>query len=281
MSVVLRYSILLVFICSSACHAKVRYTSAAQGYSVSIEDEYGRPLDVYTHQGKTYVLGRHSHRYRVRVRNHTSRRIEAVVTVDGRDAISGEVGDYKVQRGYMVGARQSILVDGFRQSASHVASFRFTNPGNSYSARMGTPQHIGVVGVAVFPERRRPRPMLGSIVPRPKRPHLGSQSPRRGSPALENQSMDAGGRSGGLAGARHGSTPRRTQNLGTQYGESRHSPTRSVRFVRQNSKHPATLLAVYYDDVEGLAGRGIRVHSSPALEPSPFPRHVRYAPPPP
>ncbi|MGC4091663.1 MAG: hypothetical protein QM756_28035 [Polyangiaceae bacterium] len=96
------------------------------------------------------MLGRAGERYAVRVENPTSDRIEVVVSVDGRDAVSGRVADYRRQRGYVIAPRSSIVVDGFRRSLSEVAAFRFSNPSSSYSARRGTPENVGVIGVAFF-----------------------------------------------------------------------------------------------------------------------------------
>jgi hypothetical protein len=56
-----------------------------------------------------------------------------------------------------------VVIDGFRQSNTSVASFRFASIRDSYSARRGTPQHVGVVGVAVFDEKPKPKPR-----PRPR-----------------------------------------------------------------------------------------------------------------
>jgi len=289
MVVGLRLFILFVFLASSACHAKVRYPSRANGYSVSIEDEHGNPLDTYGYRGKTYVLGQYDHRYQIRISNHTSRRIEAVVSVDGRDAMSGVVGDYVGQRGYIVEGHQSFLVEGFRQSQTQVASFRFTNPSDSYSARMGTPHNIGVVGVAIFPERRHPPASVGAVVPRGPRSKSSEPRPPVTHYSFEDASIDSGGglRGSGSAGpSRRGrrarpSAPLTQQRLGTRYGESRHSPIQYVRFRRHNPKQPRVVLGIYYDDASGLASRGIQIHRAQPIEPSPFPRQVHYAPPPP
>ena len=99
----------------------------------------------------------------------TGERVEAVVTVDGRDVVSGELGNYKRQRGYVIEAYGSVVIEGFRQSLDQVAAFRFTDIGNSYSARRGSGQHVGVIGVAVFKEYqpRRARPQPTPIATRP------------------------------------------------------------------------------------------------------------------
>jgi hypothetical protein len=124
-------------------------------YSVSVEDENGRELRTFHHRGQTFVLGAYGERYVVRVENRTGRRVEAVVTVDGRDVISGRKGDFVNERGYLIDPYGEVVIEGFRQSLDEVAAFRFTIPEGSYSSRMGTPENVGVIGVAVFPERER------------------------------------------------------------------------------------------------------------------------------
>src|SRR6185503_4732286 len=85
-----------------------------------------------------------------------------------RDAVSGDLGDYANQRGYLIEPWGSLLVEGFRRSLDEVAAFRFSDKGQSYSARRGTPEHVGVIGVAVFSERPHPP----APVWRPRRRYL-------------------------------------------------------------------------------------------------------------
>ncbi len=133
---------LFVLLPLSACAHHLAPASAG-GYSLQLEDQYGNQLNTYHHRGATYVLGNYNTRYNVRITNHTGARVEAVLTVDGRDAVTGDVGNYKTQRGYVIDPYGSIVIDGFRKSMSSVAAFRFTNPGDSYSSRRGTPQNVG------------------------------------------------------------------------------------------------------------------------------------------
>ena len=47
-----------------------------------------------------------------------------------------------------------------------------TSPEGSYSSQMGTPENVGVIGVAIFPERVHPmllRPRPQQLAPRPRR----------------------------------------------------------------------------------------------------------------
>src|SRR5215813_7875894 len=63
-------------------------------YSVSLEDDQGNVLRTFHRDGTTFVLGYEGERYNVRLTNHGDRRVEAVLTVDGRDVVSGTPGDY-------------------------------------------------------------------------------------------------------------------------------------------------------------------------------------------
>jgi hypothetical protein len=54
----------------------------------------------------------------------------------------------------------SVDIDGWRLSRAEVAAFRFSSVADSYAARTGSAREVGVIGVAVFPERFvPPRPV--------------------------------------------------------------------------------------------------------------------------
>jgi hypothetical protein len=260
----------LIFLaCCSQADARSpfwRPRAAPPPYSFSVEDENGNSLSTFVQGGRTFLLGEPGLRYNIRVRNPTSERVEAVVSVDGRDAISGQPGDYVNQRGYVIAAYGSLLVEGFRRSMEEVAVFRFTSPEDSYSSRLGTPQNVGVIGVAFFPERARPaEPMVRR--PRPL---------RRPAPLPYDYS-----REGQSRGDYRGSV----NNLGTEFGESHESVVSSVSFVRASATHPALLSTLRYDDADGLSARGIDISAyadrrAYPVEPQAFPVS-RFAQPPP
>jgi hypothetical protein len=268
-------------------------------YGVSLVGLDGAVLPTFVQAGTTYVLGEPGERYNIRVQNPTAERIEVVVTVDGRDAISGDVGDYVARRGYLIEPWGSLLVEGFRRSLDEVAAFRFTGRGGSYSARRGTPQHVGVIGVAVFPEKPRPpapvRPRrryqpeseYHAPAPAPRATDGGRPSaPTARSAASEPYRDDAAPskRKSESANARgSGAGP---SNIGTEYGERESSSVVEVAFERRSPTHPAVVLRLRYDDYDGLTARGIDLSSLDYAyrydaEPQPFPySQSRFAPPP-
>jgi hypothetical protein len=124
----------------------------------------GAPLPTFQHDGETYVLGQLGQRYTLRIRNNSPRRIEAVVSVDGRDAVDGKSADYRSKRGYLVPPWGQMEIDGWRLSQWQAAAFRFSTVDSSYAARSGAPRDVatraGVAGPA-----RRPLIVVGRQVP--------------------------------------------------------------------------------------------------------------------
>jgi hypothetical protein len=240
-------------------------------FSFRVDDASGRPLPVFRHHGQTFVWGNGGERFAVRIENPTSERVEAVLSVDGRDAVSGEVADFAVQRGYVIAPFSSVVVEGFRSSLDEVRAFRFTRPENSYSSRRGTPENVGIIGVAFFKERRR-API--ALKQRP-RPHTKAAPEASAPEAARSRDAEA------PAGPRSS-----TDNLGTAYGERRTSFVTEVAFDREHSTRPSFTTTVRYDDRNGLVARGIDVSAfdrrvvSRQRDPQAFPVS-RFAEPPP
>jgi hypothetical protein len=274
-------------VCSADSPWRRRIAPAPPPYRVTLEALSGAALPTFQQAGSSYVLGEPGERYNIRVHNPTSERVEAVVTVDGRDAVSGEVGDYVAQRGYLIEPWGTLLIEGFRRSVNEVAAFRFTGAGRSYSARRGTPQHVGVIGVAVFPEKARPPAPLRNV-----RPRYSPESEYRAPPPSAPRATDAS--SGQATRAREAfgddSAPEKRKggasNIGTEYGETRDSSAVEVAFERRSPTHPVAVLRVRYDDYDGLQARGIDLSSlryayGDEPEPEPFPlSRSGFAPPP-
>jgi hypothetical protein len=255
----------------------------AAGYEMTVLVE-GVPVPTYTHDGDTYLLGQLGARYTLRVANHSGRRIEAVVSVDGRDVIDGKPADFRGKRGYLVPAWGSVDIDGWRISHAEAAAFRFSSVADSYAARTGSAREVGVIGVAVFPERYVPPPIVypprrplalpesspryeeedarerldrgyGAAPPAPRSAHKSASA---GDNPLSDESSDSRSASGASAEAQ-APAKRSRPGLGTEYGEAVSSPIYEVAFVRASSSRPAALLGARYNDREGLIAMGIPV----------------------
>jgi hypothetical protein len=261
----------------------------------------GVRAQTFEHAAETYVLGTEGSRYVLRVHNRSGRRIEAVVSVDGLDVIDGKPGDFASKRGYLVNAFGYVDIDGWRLSNREAAAFRFAPISESYAAKTGRARHVGVIGVAVFPERieRQPLPVY---VPRAANPEREAQPSAADAPVHSRAASGAASPSkaergdDALAGldaraeapASTQTAPRRSRTgLGTEFGEALYSQIQQVEFVRAHAGRPCALLGARYNDRAGLYALGIEVdaRNEPldlALRQSadPFPGSRRFARPP-
>jgi hypothetical protein len=309
------FSLLASLLALVSCAVPQRAESQAlRAQSTSYELEVlidGAPARTFVHAGETHILGEQGSRYTLRVHNRSARRIEAVVSVDGLDVIDGKPGDFANKRGYLVSAYSYVDIEGWRLSDREAAAFRFAPIGESYAAKTGRARDVGVIGVAVFPERivRAPRPVYSPYRPSyPESEQYGSmrersydEAPRaeaksaRGesvpsaaAPAPSMGSAAASGRAADAAKKADSVSPERRSRsgLGTEFGEAMSSHIEHVAFVRAQPSRPASLLGARYNDRAGLYALGIDVDardppSDLALRQSadPFPAQ-RYARPP-
>jgi hypothetical protein len=275
--------------------------SEVSGYQIEVLVD-GHPTQTYWHDGETFVLGRLGDRYTIRVNNRTGRRVEAVVSVDGRDVIDGKPGDFAHKRGYLVPAWGEVEIDGWRLSQWQAAAFRFSSVADSYAGRMGNARNVGVIGVAIFPERvYRPRPVIPTLPYRDDyRAPMGSN--RKGSVEDESSSGRAAPAQDALAdraesapapaaksAASESMAQRRSRpGLGTEFGEAVSSQIHEVEFVRANQSEPSVVMGLRYNDRPGLIAMGIDVdgccgpdENSLRRSADPFPvSHTRFARPP-
>ena len=120
--------------------------------AVALVDDSGAILPGLAAGGRNLVAAADGARYRIAVRNLTDVRFEVIASVDGLDVIDGRAAGFD-RRGYVLEARGELMIDGFRQSSDQVAAFRFGKVAASYAARSGDDRNVGVIGVALFPER--------------------------------------------------------------------------------------------------------------------------------
>jgi hypothetical protein len=265
--------------------------------SIRVEAPDGSDFPSFRHGREVWVAGSEGQRYNLRLQNHSPERVEVVVTVDGRDVISGRLGDYVKQRGYVLDPFDTLIIEGYRQSLDSVAAFRFADLADSYSARLGTPVHVGLIGVAAFAEsspspRRRPRPLApvqgdpfpgeDSAAPAPAPTIVTGSDKTRPRAERKGEAPRDGGRASWAAPEAEAGN-----QLGTEYGESTFAPVEEVAFKRKNRRKPDQLLVLHYDSLDGLRARGIidEPRREPLRtwdrEPRPRPRDDRFAPPPP
>lgn len=215
-----------------------------------VDRDTGEWLPEYRHRGRDWVPGTPGHRYGVRLTNTTGERVLVVLSVDGVNAISGETAAAN-QTGYVLGPWQSTEITGWRKSWQDVAQFYFTDLSDSYAARTGRPDNVGVIGVAVFRERAQPQPYYAPPVARDNeyddryRGRNESKSAPAAAPQASRRAAEAADSASGVG-----------QSIGTGHGQREWAPVSRTDFVRA-SRTPAQVVQLRYDDIPNLVAMGV------------------------
>ena len=223
----------------------------------------GRQLPVYWHEGRAYVVGKPGNEYSVRIRNRQRDDVLGVISVDGVNVVTGETAVAQ-QSGYVLAPYRRFDISGWRKNLASTAAFYFTSLPDSYAARTGRPDNVGVIGVAFYRKKAEPAPVAQPA------PFASGELSRKEAANSAGASADA-----------QSAAPRaaeREDRLGTGHGRVETSHTRYVGFERATSE-PAETVTIYYDSYRNLLARGIvpplpqhLIPRRPA--PNPFPGFV-------
>lgn len=208
----------------------------------------GKSLTLHRHGERLYIVGEPGHQYELRIRSRSPQRLLAVTSVDGVNVITGETAATD-QRGYVLDRWATVHIEGWRKSLDEVATFYFTSLPDSYAARTGRPDDVGVVGVAMFRER-----VSRGACCEPRHDQRAQAAPEA---AAEGQAADA-----------ESMRSRTDERIGTGHGQRESSPAEYVDFERA-SHRPDEVIRIYYDSRRNLMAQGVLPHR---------PRPVKHAP---
>jgi hypothetical protein len=211
----------------------VTIPSVIQAAMVSVEvvSDHAVGLPIYptnskeSHTYRAYVEAVQGMRYALRVRNTTPLRVGVVIAVDGRNIISGDKSFLnRNERMYILGPYASGLYEGWRTAKNQVNRFYFTEAPDSYSGAWGDYSAMGVIALAVFPEKRPPEPLYERREHKESMKRMDPMAPKAAQP-------------------------------GTGFGEEKYSPTVRVEFEPEDS--PAEKHFLKYEWRETLCRKGI------------------------
>ncbi len=217
-----------------------------------VDRDDGRELQRHPDRGELWIEGTPGHRYAVRLRNSSDRRVLVVLSVDGINAITGATASPQ-QSGYVLDSWRTVEITGWRKSDAEVAQFVFTGHGDSYASRTARPANVGVIGIAVFDEAR---PVVLQAPP----PHALPRRAAAPAAAAESADMDA---STSAASANR-------QQLGTGHGQREWSASSSTTFERA-SRQPIQVSQLRYDARARLVALGILPRRLTTGSPQAFP----------
>jgi hypothetical protein len=272
-----------------------------QSYEVEVLIN-GKPSKEFSHDGKVYIEGRKGTRFSIRMRNNSYSRKLFVPTIDGLSIMNGEEGNFE-SSGYIISGNSSLTIHGWRISDSEVAEFYFSSPDDSYRKRMAKGNNLGVIGVAVFEEKEKQRPIViekyvhshchsrwcnwcrrihcdceGCSGPWTYY-HGGDLGPSLGSltstytsnSGTANMCLSAQNTSSNFSEVKVNALQGNArQDIGTGWGETRKSEVVSVEFEREGS--PSATFEIYYNTREQLENMGVNFQKNPVyVTPQAFP----------
>lgn len=206
-----------------------------------IDRDDGQLLQQHAWRGDRWIAGIPGHRYTLRLTNTTGERVLAVLSVDGVNAVSGEDAD-PGQAGYVLGPWESAEINGWRKSLDDVAQFAFTALPDSYAARTGRPDNVGIIGVAAFRERR-------VVLQRP-------YEPEREYGSSDDAMAKADGAARAPSAAMESADGMAAQRIGTAHGAREWSPIGQTAFERATPS-PSQVTELRYDTPERLVAMGV------------------------
>ncbi len=233
----------------------------------------GRTQPVYEKDGRRWIVGTPGQEYAIRVCNTTAARVLAVMSVDGVNVVSGETASPS-QAGYVLDAWECAEINGWRKSLSSVAAFYFTELPDSYAARTGRPDNVGVIGVAFFRERQQP--VAWKDIPRRVAPQSAAEPSTRQEAASDNAAggrLDAERKS--ASGFAATPAPAPMAKIGTGHGRNERSVVQTTRFERESAT-PNETIAFQYDRRKNLIAMGILPPPAVARSSDPFPAWAPY-----
>lgn len=196
---------------------------------VDVVDDRGRILNQYSANNsrfkteRSYLEAIKGKRYKIRLRNTSSRRVGVIVAVDGRNILSGKKSYLRNnEKMYVLDPYESTDYMGWRTAKNRVNRFYFTSAGDSYSNAWGDRSAMGVIAVAVFNEKHR----------RYKREN---KKFKHSSPSMRGYLSE--------------------KSTGTGFGRDEYSPTVNVTFKAKN--RPSLKRFIKYEWRATLCKRGV------------------------
>jgi hypothetical protein len=162
-----------------------------------------------------YVEAVKGDRYSIQVTNRSDRRIGLVIAVDGRNIVSGKKSDLaRNERMYVIGPYETNTFEGWRTGMDRTNRFYFTEQSDSYAEKVfADASAMGTIALAVYREK------LPEVTQFKDTPMRMKEAPSAAAP-----------RAAGESGSADRAEAKTSEQAGTGFGETTHSPARVVEF---------------------------------------------------
>ncbi len=116
----------------------------------------GTPLHEYVHRGATYIEATRGREFTIRLRNPTAHRVAVALSVDGLNTIDAKHTDAWGASKWVLAPYETTEISGWQVSGHAARRFFFTGERNSYGAKLGQTQNLGVIEAVFYRERVPP-----------------------------------------------------------------------------------------------------------------------------
>src|ERR1051325_9005347 len=123
------------------------------GFSVEVLID-GRPTSEYFARGRRYVEALENAEYELRIHNPTSSRVAVALSVDGMNTIDARHTSAWDAHKWVIEPYGTINVRGWQMSSDNARRFYFTTERDSYGAKIGQTENLGLISAVFFHERK-------------------------------------------------------------------------------------------------------------------------------
>lgn len=131
----------------------VEPVAEVNGFSVEVLID-GRRTTEYAARGRRYIEALERAEYELRIHNPTGNRVAVALAVDGMNTIDARHSSAWEARKWVIEPYGTIHVRGWQMSADNARRFYFTTERDSYGAKIGQTQNLGLISAVFFRERR-------------------------------------------------------------------------------------------------------------------------------
>ena len=146
-------SVLAGYTTTAPADLAVEPVAEVNGFSVEVLID-GRRTTEYAARGRRYIEALESAEYELRIHNPTGSRVAVALAVDGMNTIDARHSSAWEARKWVIEPYGTINVRGWQMSADNARRFYFTTERDSYGAKIGQAQNLGVISAVFFRERR-------------------------------------------------------------------------------------------------------------------------------
>ena len=220
----------------------------------------GHQLDQYPARGRVYVEAVEGAEYALRISNPLPERVAVALAVDGLNTIDARHTTARAASKWVIPPYGTITVAGWQMSSTRARRFYFTTERDSYAARLGRAEDVGVITAAFFRERRP-----GAIITPPRPRPLGVEGAAAGSKDKRSAPAENAPRTQSMGRERAAAPTDADDYAATGIGRSVEHDVRWTYLDLEDS--PAALVSIRYEYRPALVRLGILPRPYPVPDP--------------